>query len=63
MTQGNINELPGDADFWGNDVDMAKWDTITVPSCLEMKGYGQPNYINEQTPIQDNYPLIRMPAN
>lgn len=42
---------------------MAKWDTITVPSCLEMKGYGQPYYINEQTPIQDNYPLIRMTAN
>lgn len=63
VTQGNINELPGEADFWGNDVDMAKWDTITVPSCLEMKGYGQPYYINEQTPIQDNYPLIRMTAN
>lgn len=52
--------LPDKDDFWGDNVDASKWDTISVPSCLEMKGYGDPYYINEQTPFHDNYPLVNM---
>lgn len=52
--------LPDKDDFWGDDVDASTWDTISVPSCLEMKGYGHPYYINEQTPFTDNYPYIKM---
>ena len=47
-------------DFYGDDVDASAWDTITVPSCLEMKGYGSPYYINVDTPFEDNYPTINM---
>ncbi len=47
-------------DFYGDDVDASAWDTITVPSCLEMKGYGDPYYINVDTPFEDNYPTITM---
>ncbi len=51
---------PGEADFWGNDADVSAWDTITVPSCLEMKGYGDPLYINVNYPFNDNPPYIQM---
>lgn len=52
--------LYGEADFWGDAVDAAGWDTITVPSCLEMKGYGKPAYINVDYPFEDNPPYITM---
>ena len=48
------------ADFYGDDVDATAWDTISVPSCLEMKGYGKPYYINDQYPFADNAPYITM---
>ena len=49
-------------EFWGDNADVEEWDTITVPSCLEMKGYGSPYYINVDTPFNDNYPKIVMRA-
>ncbi len=53
-------ERPGETDFWGDNVDVSAWDTISVPSCLEMKGYGKPYYINVNYPFADNPPKIDM---
>lgn len=54
------SKRPGESDFWGQSADISTWDTITVPSCLEMKGYGDPYYINVDYPFSDNAPYIRM---
>lgn len=51
---------PGKSDFYGDDVDVSSWDTISVPSCLEMKGYGKPLYINDGYAFNDNPPYISM---
>ncbi len=51
---------PGEADFWGDNVDVSAWDDISVPSCLEMNGYGEPYYINVNYPFADNPPKIVM---
>lgn len=53
-------ERPGEKDFWGDNVDVSAWDTISVPSCLEMKGYGVPLYINVNYPFSNNPPYISM---
>lgn len=53
-------EFPGEKDFYGESVDTRGWDTISVPSCLEMKGYGEPLYVNEEFGFVDNPPYIRM---
>lgn len=58
----DINKRP-QQDFYADDVDATKWDTISVPSCLEMKGYGDPYYINVGYPFADNYPNLDMTAN
>ena len=55
----DMANIPQD-DFYADAVDATAWDTISVPSCLEMKGYGSPYYINEQYPFEDNYPYIQM---
>ncbi len=56
----NPTKRPGENDFWGKNAEVSQWDTITVPSCLEMKGYGDPYYINVDYPFSDNAPYIRM---
>ncbi|MBO7272496.1 MAG: beta-galactosidase, partial [Bacteroidaceae bacterium] len=53
-------ERPGKDDFWGDNVDVSKWDEISVPSCLEMNGYGDPLYINVNYPFNNNPPMIEM---
>lgn len=53
-------QRPGKETFWGDSVDVSGWDDIEVPSCLEMKGYGQPYYINVNYPFQNNPPYISM---
>ena len=55
-----IEARPGKADFWSDDADVSKWDEISVPSCLEMNGYGDPLYINVNYPFKNNPPLIQM---
>ena len=55
-----IAERPGKDAFWGDDVDVTAWNTIKVPSCLEMEGYGDPLYINVNYPFKNNPPLIEM---
>ena len=57
-----LSNVPKD-DFYADNVDASKWDTISVPSCLEMKGYGDPYYINVGYPFQDNYPNLDMAYN
>ena len=54
------SQRPGEDTFWGDGVDVSKWDTITVPSCLEMKGYGDPLYINVKldTKVYISYILV-----
>ena len=56
----NPAHRPGERDFWGDEADVAGWDNIDVPSCLEMKGYGDPYYVNVEYPFQDTPPYINM---
>lgn len=56
----DTGKMPGETDFWGKDADVSTWDTISVPSCIEMKGYGRPYYINVNYPFADNPPYIAM---
>ncbi len=37
-------------DFYETDFDCRCWDDIEVPSCIEMAGYGQIQYVNTQYP-------------
>lgn len=46
--------------FWGDKVETTGWDTIPVPSCLEMHGYGQPLYMNINYAFEDDPPYIEM---
>ena len=55
-----IAQRPGKDAFWGDDVDVSAWNTIKVPSCLEMEGYGDPMYVNVEYPFRNNPPLIEM---
>ena len=54
------SKRPGEQAFWADNADVSKWDTISVPSCLEMKGYGDPYYVNVDYPFEDNPPYINM---
>ena len=54
------SKRPGEAAFWADDADVSAWDDIDVPSCLEMKGYGDPYYVNVEYPFTDNPPYINM---
>lgn len=51
---------PGDRpmDFYKENFDDSEWDTIAVPSCSEIKGYGIPIYTNVRYPHGTNPPLI-----
>ena len=56
----NTDDRPGEQDFWGDKADVSKWDEISVPSCLEMNGYGKPYYVNVEYPFVNNPPYINM---
>ncbi len=56
----DVDDRPGKNNFWGDDVDVSQWDTISVPSCLEMRGYGDPYYINVDYAFSNNPPMITM---
>ena len=51
---------PGEADFWADNADVSAYDTITVPSCLEMKGFATPYYINVGYGFANTPPKITM---
>lgn len=58
--EGETVSLLNSTSFWGDNVSTEGWDTISVPSCLEMKGYGQAMYLNVAYPFADNPPYIQM---
>lgn len=45
-------------DFWKPDFDDSKWETIDVPSCAEMRGFGSPGYTNTSYPFFKQPPII-----
>ena len=61
-SEGAKPVLLGKDDFWGDGVSTegSAWNDITVPSCLEMNGYGLPMYVNVDYPFEDNQPHIKM---
>lgn len=46
-------------DFYKTNYDASAWKTITVPSCVEMLGYGTPIYTNVTYPFKNQPPFIR----
>ena len=61
-SEGAKPVLLGKDDFWGDNVSTegSAWNDITVPSCLEMNGYGLPMYVNVDYPFEDQQPYVRM---
>lgn len=45
-------------DFYKKDYNVSDWDTITVPSNWQMKGYGYSIYTNIKYPFPKNAPFI-----
>ena len=45
--------------FERTDFDDSDWQTIDVPSCVEMRGYGVPHYTNLTYPHYKDPPVIR----
>ena len=45
-------------DFFKTDFDDSRWCTIDVPSCVEMRGFGSPGYVNVRYPHANKAPLI-----
>ena len=37
-------------DFFEPDFDCLSWDDIRVPACIQLEGYGKPQYVNTQYP-------------
>lgn len=48
-------------DFLNAGYDASAWDSIPVPSCWEMCGYGYPIYTNQIYPFPYDPPYIRRP--
>lgn len=46
------------ADFWKADYDDSAWETIDVPSCVELRGFGSPGYVNVRYPHKLEWPRI-----
>ena len=45
-------------DFWNTDFNDSRWRVIDVPSCVEMRGYGIPQYTNIRYPHKRAWPKI-----
>ncbi len=46
-------------DFYKEDYDVTRWDTIPVPSNWEMQGYDRPIYCNVEYPHSNTPPYIK----
>ena len=46
-------------DFFRADFSDADWCTIDVPSCVEMRGFGSPGYVNVRYPHKLEWPVIK----
>ncbi len=53
---GDPNRRP--MNFWQVDFDDSKWATMEVPACVEMRGYGVPQYTNIRYPHKNAWPKI-----
>ncbi len=45
-------------DFWQEGFDDSRWFEIDVPSCVELKGFGSPGYVNVRYPHANQWPKI-----
>jgi beta-galactosidase len=45
-------------DFWKVSFDDSEWELIDVPSCVELKGFGSPGYVNVCYPHKMQWPKI-----
>ena len=45
--------------FYRPDFNDADWLTIDVPSCVEMRGFGSPGYVNVRYPHKLEWPFIK----
>ena len=45
-------------DFWKVSFDDSEWELIDVPSCVELKGFGSPGYVNIRYPHKMQWPKI-----
>lgn len=45
-------------DFYKSDYNVSKWDTIKVPSCWQVLGYGTPYYRNAGYTFQRDWPRV-----
>ena len=45
-------------DFWKTDFDDSGWETVDVPSCVELRGFGTPGYTNVRYPFALRFPRI-----
>ena len=45
-------------DFFKPDYDVSEWDTIKVPSTLELQGYGTPLYSGWEYPFKVDPPFV-----
>ncbi|HOP05125.1 MAG TPA: glycoside hydrolase family 2 TIM barrel-domain containing protein [Tenuifilaceae bacterium] len=52
------NPLEAPADFFQSSYNDSGWDTISVPSNWQTKGYGTPIYINQRHPFPVNPPKV-----
>lgn len=59
LWQEGVKPMPHSS-TWAMETNDEDWADIDVPSCLEMKGYGEPLYINVDYPFMDRPPYIRM---
>ena len=46
------------ADFYREDYDVSRWDSITVPGNWQLQGYGVPIYVNIDYPFVRNRPSV-----
>ena len=53
---GALSQRP--MDFYRVDFDDSEWGTIDVPSCVEMRGWGVPNYVNGRYPFEPKPPIV-----
>jgi len=55
------NPEPAPTDFFASSFDDSAWDTISVPSNVEMLGYGEPIYFNILYPWETSLTLESFP--
>ena len=51
--------FPKAEEYYADEADVSAWDTISVPSCWEMKGYDRPLYYNQEYAFFDDPPYIQ----